>query len=228
MNENADSSSPPPMTAGRTATLSKIENSVNQLVDLAHRLVCVNNYKIGFLKKENIPDQAMDIFQSTVLKVLEKADQYDPRQPFEAWFTYWAILEIRHAHQKTNGRSQTKIVNLNTEVETEEYHASQNGAPEPEFQPIQLAEVTSIVLTRIQSILNDEDYQLFLAKNFHFQENAEIASTFGFTKAQVAVKATRIMKKIRAVFTPQDWHDLRFGADKPQYDRQPVRSGANS
>ncbi len=226
MTDYANTFSSTETTIGRTATLYKINNNVNQLLDLVHKLVNVNNNKFGFIKKKNLPDHAQDIFQSTVVKVIEKADHYDCNQPFEAWFSYWAILEIRHSHQKTNGRSRSKTVHLKSGIGADEYPINQKNPAERDFQPIHLAEVTAIILTRIRSILNEKDYQLFLAKNLHFLENGEIASTLGITKTQVAVKATRIMKKVRKELTQQDWHDFQFGSDKPFPEKQPVRTGA--
>ena len=227
MTDYADTADPPPMITGEAATQYHIENNVNQLFDLVERLVRGKNTH-GFIRQGNIKDHAWDIFQSTVRKVLEKADQYNQNQPFEAWFSYWANFEIAHARQKANGRSRTKIVYPHNGVDSFDYFPDQKSTPDGEFHPLELAEVAKVLITRLQSVLNEGDYQLFLAKNLHFQTNEDIATIFGLTKAQVAVKATRLMKKVRDEFTSQEWHDLRYGADKPPSDKKPVRTGAKS
>ena len=115
MTDYADTADPSPITPGRAATICQIEKKHTQLLDLVDRLVCGKNTD-GFINWGNIKDHGMDIFLSTVQKVLEKADQYNPLQPFEAWFSYWANFEIAHAQQKANGRSRTnKVYSLKEE-----------------------------------------------------------------------------------------------------------------
>ena len=227
MTDYADTADPSPITPGRAATICQIEKKHAQLLNLVDRLVCGKN-TYGFINWGNIKDHGMDIFLSTVQKVLEKADQYNPLQPFEAWFSYWANFEIAHAQQKANGRSRTNKVYSLKEEESFDNFPDQKSTPDGEFHPLELAEVAKVLLTRVQSVLNEKDCQLFLAKYLHFQTNEDIATTFGLTKAQVAVKATRLMKKIRDDFTSQEWHDFRYGADKPPSDKKPVRTGAKS
>lgn len=134
MTDYADTADPSPITPGRAATICQIEKKHTQLLNLVDRLVCGKN-TYGFINWGNIKDHGMDIFLSTVQKVLEKADQYNPLQPFEAWFSYWANFEIAHAQQKANGRSRTNKVYSLKEEESFDNFPDQKAHPMGNFTP---------------------------------------------------------------------------------------------
>ena len=230
-NPQTQSAEGPPKASsvGFLATQRILTDQLEELRAVARRLVYSQKGRLPSQNRDQLEDLAWDIFQSTVVKVIEKADIYKPELPFEAWFHGWAILELNHHLQKTNGRSKKhKSVHFTEGAELSVPDYRDGGSAQDVIEDLHLRDVTQIVLAELKKVLDKEELELFLDKFYHFKDNDELASNRRLDKKVVAVKTTRLKQKVAQAFGSQRGHDLLHGADSKPKEGSPLSSGARS
>jgi len=220
---------PEGQSKGSEVTLRLLTEEFEGLEAVAKRVVYNHKSRLPSQKRDQIEDLASDIFHSTVVKVIEKADQYKPQLPFEAWFHGWAMLELNHYLQKKNGRSKKhKSVHFTEGAELSVPDYRDGGSASDVIEELHLRDVTQIVLGELKKVLDKEELELFLDKFYYFKDNDELASSRGLDKKVIAVKTTRLKQKVAQVFGSQRGQDLLYGADSIPKEGQPLSSGARS
>lgn len=214
---------------GPTATRRLLVERGEELRVIARKLAYGQKGRLLSQKKDQIEDLAMDLFQATAMKVLEKGDQYKPELPFEAWFFGWAVNELNHILQKQFGRSKKhKSVHFTDGAELSVPDHRGGGSAQDTFHDLHIREVTDIVLREVRNVLGEEDFGLFLDKFYHFKDNEELASDRNISKKNIAVKTTRIKQKVSQAFHPERGDELLDGADNSKKEGHTLRSGARS
>lgn len=145
------------------------------------------------------------VFQETCVKVLQKGEQYNPEQPFEVWFLYWATKELIHEVQRTQGRSKRHKREAFTEGREYEVEDHRNENPaEIVLHKLEISELRMLVDERLPQILNEEEIQLFYDKFLHFEDNEELARRYGKNSRSIAVQCCRIRARVARSLAPND------------------------
>ncbi len=191
----------PPERVPVTITHRLIGEKYKELCVRIGKLVFNQRSRIRSQSKTTIDDIALDVFQSTVIKVIEYQERYDPALPFEAWFHGWAQMELNHHLQKLYGRSrrhQTTHFGEGAENAVVDHRAA--GAMEEVSRILDLQDLSKKVMDKARALLKKDDYELFIEKFFHLKDNNELARARNTTKQRIAVQTTRIKQAVAGAF----------------------------
>lgn len=182
-----------------------LRTHVAKLIDRVRVLVHKSRLRLPAAMRHQVEHLADIVFQETCLKVLEKADQFNPALPFEVWFVFWANKELIHEIQKTQGRSKKHKREHFTEGREYEVRDHRHEDPaEGVLHRLEVSELRKLLDERLPEILNEQEIQLFYDKFLHFEDNEELARRYGKNPRSIAVQCCRIRARVVNSLVPDE------------------------
>jgi RNA polymerase sigma factor (sigma-70 family) len=151
-----------------------------------------------FMFKGLTPDDAADLFQETVIKIVQGISRYHPSETGQAWI--WAIARNALVDQQRSMLRQSRVVKSFESDEELDQEISSFAAPTVEPHTERVDECFERGFAKFESIESDRAYALLL--QMEDKSIDEIAGVIGRTKAATKEYLSQCRKKLAPFLQP--------------------------